>query len=308
MLIEKQQLIASQELIKKDAERLVMEKKEELTKQVVSLEPVLLEAVNYNGELKSEIESLEKEVKEKENSILILQDRNYLSEVRLSKTRRYIKHRESEFNEEFNWINVDFRNKMHNMSQSRRKLEQINKCITDKHNALIGLNDFLQKKLSIAENRVKSSQINNNNINLVNNNAKMLAQTLQKEREVWKNTAERYKIKIQDLEKEKGELNVNNNSENINLVMKNTMESLVDDVNSKNKNLENITNKLEEKNSELKEVTKNYKKNEDSLKNVKNSYEKAMKKNDHEKKEFLKQIDDLKVNQKDLQILIAEKK
>ena len=32
-----------------------------------------------------------------------------------------------------------------------------------------------------------------------------------------------------------------------------------------------------------------------------------MKKNDHEKKEFLKQIDDLKVNQKDLQILIAEK-
>merc|ERR1711874_301587 len=119
------------------------EKKEELTKQVVSLEPVLLEAVNYNGELKSEVESLGKEVKEKENSILILQDRNYLSEVRLSKTRRYIKHREREFNEEFNWINVDFRNKMH-------------KCITDKHNALIGLNDFLQKKLSIAENRVKS--------------------------------------------------------------------------------------------------------------------------------------------------------
>merc|ERR1711874_508733 len=200
----------------------------------------------------------------------------------------------------------DFRNKMHDKSPSRRKLEQINKCITDKHNALIGLNDFLQKNLSIAENRVKSSQINNNNINLVNNNAKMLAQTLQKEREVWKNTAERYKIKIQDLEKEKGELNVNNNSENINLVMKNTMESLVDDVNSKNKNLENITNKLEEKNSELKEVTKNYKKNEDSLKNVKNSYEKAMKKNDHEKKEFLKQIDDFKVNQKELQIFIAE--
>merc|ERR1711874_422963 len=158
LLIEKQQLIASQELIQKDAERLVMEKKEELTKQVVSLEPVLLEAVNYNGELKSEGESLGKEVKEKENSILILQDRNYLSEVRLSKTRRYIKHREREFNEEFNWINVDFRNKMHNMSQSRRKLEQINKCITDKHNALIGLNDFLQKRLSIAENRVKSSQ------------------------------------------------------------------------------------------------------------------------------------------------------
>merc|ERR1711874_498336 len=105
-----------------------------------------------------------------------------------------------------------------------------------------------------------------------------LAHTLQKEREVWKNTAERYKIKIQDLEKEKGELNVNNNSENIDLVMKNTMESLVDDVNSKNKNLENITNKLEEKNSELKEVTKNYKKNEDSLKNVNSSYEKAMKK------------------------------
>merc|ERR1711874_249616 len=147
-------------------------------------------------------------------------------------------------------------------SQSRRKLEQINKCITDKHNALIGLNDFLQKNLSIAENRVKCSQINNNNnIKLVNNNAKMLAEPLQKEREVWKNTAERYKVKIQDLEKEKGELTVNNNGENINLVMKNTMESLVDDVNSKNKNLENITNKLEEKNSELKEITKNYKKN-----------------------------------------------
>ena len=31
-----------------------------------------------------------------------------------------------------------------------------------------------------------------------------------------------------------------------------------------------------------------------------------MKENDHEKKEFLKQIDDFKVNQKELQILIAE--
>merc|ERR1711874_904268 len=146
-----------------------------------------------------------------------------------------------------------------------------------------------------------------NNINLVNNNAKMLAETLKKEREVWKNTAERYKIKIQDLEKEKGELTVNNNGENINLVMKNTMESLVGDVNSQKESLEHITNKLEEKNVELKEITKNYKKNEDSLKNVKNSYDKAMKKNDHEKKEFLKQIDDFKVNQKELQILIAEK-
>jgi len=113
------------------------------------------------------------------------------------------------------------------MSQSRRKLEQINKYIADKHNALIGLNDFLQKNLSIAENRVKSSQINNNKIILKNNNARMLAETLQKEKEVWKyssskmeelkdknlllqkafseerNTVERYKIQIQDLEKEK---------------------------------------------------------------------------------------------------------
>merc|ERR1712179_598200 len=103
------------------------------------------------------------------------------SEVRLSKTRRYIKHREREFNEEFNWINVDFRNKMHDMTQSRRKLEKVNKYIADKPNALIGLNDVLKKNLSVAENKVRSSQINNN--------TRMLAGTLQKEREVWKSSS-----------------------------------------------------------------------------------------------------------------------
>merc|ERR1712179_742519 len=186
------------------------------------------------------------------------------SEVRLSKTRRYIKHREREFNEEFNWINVDFRNKMHDMSQSRRKLEQVNKYIADKHNELIGLNDVLKKNLSVAENKVISSQMNNNNINFVNNNARMLAETLQKERKssslkIDKLKGENllYKIQIQDLEKEKGELTVNNNGENINLVMKNTMESLVKDVDSKKEILEHVTSKLEEKNVELREINKN---------------------------------------------------
>ena len=55
LLIEKQQFIVSQELVNKDAERLVMEKKQELTKEVESLEPVLLEALSYNEKLKSEI-------------------------------------------------------------------------------------------------------------------------------------------------------------------------------------------------------------------------------------------------------------
>ena len=234
LLIEKQQLIEHQELGKKDAERLVIEKEQELTKELKSIEPLLEEAVEYNEQLKSSVESLEKEIKEKENSILILQDRNYLTEVRLSKTRRYIKHREREFNEEFDWINVDFRNKMHNMNQERNRVEQIGRMIGDKYNALIGINDVLKKNLSIAENKIKISRFSNDAINFVNNNAKMLAETLQKERESLKSSSskikklegenhflkkavldekksvEGYKIKIQDLEKEKVELTVQN--------------------------------------------------------------------------------------------------
>ena len=58
---------------------------------------------------------------------------------------------------------------------------------------------MLQKNLSLAENKVKSSQHNhNNNLEFLNFNAKMLAETLKTERENWKSLS----LKIERMQSE----------------------------------------------------------------------------------------------------------
>ena len=64
--------------------------------QVHSLQPLLQEAKSINENLVYEVKALGKLVHKKDSDILILQDRNYKTEVRLSKTRKYIRHRERE--------------------------------------------------------------------------------------------------------------------------------------------------------------------------------------------------------------------
>ena len=73
-----------------------LENEKYYTEQVNSLQPLLQEAKSMNENLVYEIESLGKLVQKKDSDILILQDRNYDTEVKLSKTRKYIKHRERE--------------------------------------------------------------------------------------------------------------------------------------------------------------------------------------------------------------------
>ena len=66
------------------------------TEQVDSLQPLLKEAKDINENLVQEVESLEKIVRKKDSDILVLQNWNYEAQVKLSKTRKYIRHRERE--------------------------------------------------------------------------------------------------------------------------------------------------------------------------------------------------------------------
>ena len=56
------------------------------TDQVDSLQPLLKEAKEINGNLVQEVESLEKKVLKKDSDILVLQNWNYEAQVKLSKT------------------------------------------------------------------------------------------------------------------------------------------------------------------------------------------------------------------------------
>ena len=60
------------------------------------MEPILHEALEFIEGLEYQVKYLEEAIKEKDKNLLIFQDRNYQSEVRLSKTRMYIQHRERE--------------------------------------------------------------------------------------------------------------------------------------------------------------------------------------------------------------------
>ena len=76
-----------------------IEKEDYYISQVNSLQPLLEEAKTINENLVDEVDLFEKLVKKKDTNILILQERNYHSEVKLSKTRKYIKHREREYHQ-----------------------------------------------------------------------------------------------------------------------------------------------------------------------------------------------------------------
>ena len=87
-----------EEILKQKTEVLLNEKEKEFAEKVKSLEPILHEALEFNEGLKYQVKYLEEAIKEKDKNLLIFLDRNHQSEVRLSKTRRYIQHREREFN------------------------------------------------------------------------------------------------------------------------------------------------------------------------------------------------------------------
>merc|ERR1711874_829722 len=76
-----------------------IEKEDYYISQVNSLQPLLEEAKTINENLVDEVDLFEKLVKKKDTNILILQERNYNTEVKLSKTRKYIKHREREYHQ-----------------------------------------------------------------------------------------------------------------------------------------------------------------------------------------------------------------
>ena len=62
---------------------------------------------------------------------------------------------------------------------------------------------MLQKNLSVAENKLKNSQLKqNNNLEFLDYNAKMLAKTLQTERENWKSLS----LKIENMQSENSSL------------------------------------------------------------------------------------------------------
>ena len=155
-----------EEILKQKTEILLNEKEKEFAEKVKALEPILNEALEFNEGLRYQVKYLEETVKDKDENLLILQDRNYQSEVRLSKTRRYIQNREREFNEEFHSLNIDFMNRVSQMNSAKQQFEDINNRIFNERNSLIGKINMLQKNLSIAENKMKNSQLKHNS-NLV---------------------------------------------------------------------------------------------------------------------------------------------
>ena len=112
-----------EEILKQKTEILLNEKEKEFSEKVKALEPILNETLEFNERLRYQVKYLEEAVKEKDKNLLIFQDRNYQSEVHLSKIRGYIQHRERKFNEEFNSLNIDFMSRIIQMKSAKSNLK-----------------------------------------------------------------------------------------------------------------------------------------------------------------------------------------
>ena len=177
---------------------------------------------------------------------------------------------------------------------------------------------------------MKNSQHkHNSNLEFLDYNTKMLAKTLQKERENCKSlslkiekvqsensllqqsfsearsTIGKYKVLIQDLQAKKNVPDNNSPCGKCN-VLKIHIQALMAEIDQKSKQIENATSNIEIRNRKLEELAKDYMKNEDSLKNLKNKYENSMKKNDAENKKLINQIKVLENNVKDFLRVIAQ--
>ena len=119
--------------------------------KVNSLQPILEEAKTINENLVCEVESLEKLVKKKDNNLLIVQEYNYKAEVKLSKTRKYIKHRERECNQELKQKDFQLRNLL---NQSTFNMQ----CIIKARDFFIGKANFLENKCKNMENESLTRQ------------------------------------------------------------------------------------------------------------------------------------------------------
>ena len=169
-------------------------------------------------------------------------------------------------------------NRIHQMNSAKKQFEDINNHIFKERNTLIGKINMLQKNLSIAENKMKNSQLKqNNNLEFLDYNAKMLAKTLQTERENWKSlslkienmqsensslqksfsearaTIGKYKVLIQDLQAKKNVPDSSSPCGKCN-VLRDHVQALMADVDQKNKKIENATSDIEIQNRKLEEL------------------------------------------------------
>ena len=121
--------------------------------QVDSLQPLLEEAKDINRNLVQEVESLEEIVLKKDNDILVLQNWNYEAQVKLSKTRKYIRHRERECHHELQHQDFQLRSLVH---QSTFKM----KSAVKKRDFFLGKANFLENKCKELEIALQNSSIN----------------------------------------------------------------------------------------------------------------------------------------------------
>ena len=80
--------------------------------EVFSLQLLLQEAQDINSNLIQDVESLKNIVLKKDKDILVLQGWNYEAQVKLSKTRKYIRHRERECHQQLQHQEFQLRSQM----------------------------------------------------------------------------------------------------------------------------------------------------------------------------------------------------
>ena len=237
------------------------------TKQVESLQPLLEEAQANRDHLATEVVGLENLIRKKDNDLLILQDRNYYAEVKLSKTRKYINHRERECNQELR--NLDFQLK-----------SRINKLNWNLHH-LVKARDFFLGKAHFLENKCKALERTQQNSGpgmvdprvlqlqkKLDSQSEFLLGLQKKLEEARKDYAlaqkaymdQRLKMKAQQNEQClcKGRLEVAEGDENINIVMKNQFSALAADLEAKDKKIEDVAKEITEKEEALRQQKASY--------------------------------------------------
>ena len=303
--------------ISKELEKAKNSKDVSLSEEVQALQPLLEEAKARNDDLTSEVDGLEDLVKKKDRDLLILQDRNYFSEVKLSKTRKYIRHREREFREELQSMDFQFKSHLNQLNCNNYQLAKARDFFWGKANSLES------RCKSLERTQLHAGPVMQHTPNVVDSNAKLLHSRLVEEQKRFQSQSEvlqSLQAQLAEAKKDYALVEKAFNDQKLEMlsqgmenkhdayeVMKSQFSTLAAEVEAKDRKLEEVAKEIAEKVEAMRQQKLSY----DSLKKklaekdkmlteVKNRYQDSKKASEANRKQSENVVNDQKMRIQDL--------
>ena len=271
--------------INKELEKAKKSKDASLSEEVQALRPLLEEARARNDDLTSDVKGLEDLVNKKDRDLLILQDRNYFSEVKLSKTRKYIRHREREFKEDLQGMDFQFKRQLSQLNFNNHQLAKARDFFWGKANSLES------KCKSLERTQLHTGPVIQNTQNIVDSNAKLLQSRLAEEQKKFQSQSEALQsLQVQLSEAKKNYALVEKSLMDQKLVMQSqSMENKHDAYEVMKSQFSTLAAEVEAKDGKLEEVAKEIAEKDEAMRQQKLSYD-SLKKKLAEKDKMLTEV------------------